>query len=166
MFDADARIAIAGAGSIGCHAGGCLALAGRKVSLLARPRIADAVGAHGLAIFDLGGRRRPLAPDRLEASADPAVALEGAGIVLVTVKSGATAEMAELVAAHAPADAVVVSLQNGVVNARTLRQVLGDRRVLAGMVPYNVVQAMEHDVPSFHRTTEGATCCRPVCPVS
>ena len=37
------RIAIAGAGSIGCYAGGCLALAGRAVMLLARPRIDDAV---------------------------------------------------------------------------------------------------------------------------
>ena len=155
MFDADTRIVIAGAGSIGCHAGGCLALAGREVSLLARPRIADAVRKNGLAIFDLGGRRRPVAPGRLKASADPAAALKGAGIVIVTVKSGATAEMAGIVAAHDPADALVVSLQNGVANAGTLRQVLGNRRVLAGMVPYNVVQAMEHDVPSFHRTTEG-----------
>ncbi|RVA63921.1 2-dehydropantoate 2-reductase N-terminal domain-containing protein, partial [Mesorhizobium sp. M7A.F.Ca.CA.001.11.2.1] len=35
MADKDKRIVIAGAGSIGCYAGGCLTLAGRKVILLA-----------------------------------------------------------------------------------------------------------------------------------
>jgi 2-dehydropantoate 2-reductase len=59
MLDSSTRITIAGAGSIGCHAGGCLALAGRRVALLARPRIADAVDAKGLAVSDLdGGERR------------------------------------------------------------------------------------------------------------
>ena len=41
-------IAIAGAGSIGCYVGGCLALAGRQVILLARPRIDAALRQGGL----------------------------------------------------------------------------------------------------------------------
>ena len=52
--------------------------------------------------------------------------------------------MAELIARHAPSDAVVVSLQNGVGNLDTLRARLGaSRNLVAGMVPFNVVQTRD-----------------------
>ena len=77
-------------------------------------------------------------------------------MVLVTVKSGATEEMAALVAAHARGDVVVVSLQNGVGNADRLRAGLGGRTVLAGMVPFNVVQSAEGNLPlHVHRASDG-----------
>jgi 2-dehydropantoate 2-reductase len=157
MLHATTRIAVAGAGSIGCYAGGCLALGGRAVTLLARPRIVDAVGGNGIAIADLDGRERKVAVPVLQAVADPAEAFAGAGLVLVTVKSGDTTEMAGLIARHAPPDATVVSLQNGTGNAALLRQSLpATQRVVAGMVPFNVVQ----DEPpggqvAFRRTTSG-----------
>ena len=119
MLDATTRIAVAGAGSIGCYAGGCLALAGRAVTLLARPRIVDAVGKTGLPSPISTAASASSAPSALAAIADPAAAFAGAGLVLVTVKSGDTAEMAELIARHAPPDATVVSLQNGTGNADT-----------------------------------------------
>ena len=55
MLEPSTTIAIAGAGSIGCYVGGTLALAGRRVRLLARRRIVDAVAAKGLHIADLDG---------------------------------------------------------------------------------------------------------------
>lgn len=157
MLDSKTRITIAGAGSIGCHAGGCLALAGRRVSLLARPRIADAIDAKGLAVADLAGAERRLAIGAVLATADPVSALAEAGLVLVTVKSGDTAAVAELVARHAPADATVVSLQNGTGNVQTLQRIVPSmQRVVAGMVPFNVVQGETADgVPSFRRATSG-----------
>ena len=112
------RIVVAGAGSIGCYVGGCLALAGRSVTLLLRPTLADAIARHGLRISDLEGADRTLPSSALTLATDPSAALAAAQIVLVTVKSGATAEMAGLIARHAPAEAIVVSLQNGVGNAR------------------------------------------------
>lgn len=156
-FATTTPVVIAGAGSIGCHAGGCLALAGRDVTLLARPRLVAAIGEKGLRIVDLDGKERSLAPGRVGITDDAASALAEARIVLVTVKSGATAEMAGLIAAHARQDAVVVSLQNGVRNAQTLRSRLGPGRiVLAGMVPWNVVQSSQGEAaPVFHRTTSG-----------
>jgi 2-dehydropantoate 2-reductase len=72
--------------------------------------------------------------------------------VLVTVKSVDTAEMAEIIASHAPADAVIVSLQNGVGNTALLRERLPGRRVLAAMVPFNVVAP---SAGRFHRATSG-----------
>jgi 2-dehydropantoate 2-reductase len=157
MLDQSTRIAIAGAGSIGCYAGGCLALAGRSVSLLARPRIVDAVRVKGLAIADLDRREQLLAPAAVSASEDPAVVFAGAGLVLVTVKSRDTSNMAETIARHAPADAVVVSLQNGTGNPDVLREKLaGSQRPVAGMVSFNVVQGETGDgAPSFRRTTSG-----------
>ncbi len=154
MANAEKTIVIAGAGSIGCYVGGCLALAGRKVVFLARPRIAEALLGGGLRVADLDGRDRSIKP--MSVTADPAAALANADVVLVTVKNGATEEMAALIAAHASSDVVVVSLQNGVGNADRLRAGLGSRPVLAGMVPFNVVQSAEGDVPlHMHRASEG-----------
>ena len=155
MAKEDKTIVIAGAGSIGCYAGGCLANAGRQVTLLARPRIIQALSG-GLRVTDLDGRDRLVKAGALVATADPAAALRGADVILVTVKSGDTQDMAGLIAAHAPSDAVVVSLQNGVDNADRLRARLGRRRVLAGMVPFNVVQSLGGELPlRVHRASDG-----------
>ena len=154
MANAEKTIVIAGAGSIGCYVGGCLALAGRKVVFLARPRIAQALLGGGLRVTDLDGRDRSIRP--VSVTADPAAALANADVVLVTVKNGATEDMAVLIAAHTRGDVVVVSLQNGVGNADRLRVGLGSRPVLAGMVPFNVVQSAEGESPlQVHRASEG-----------
>ncbi|AZO26587.1 MULTISPECIES: 2-dehydropantoate 2-reductase [Mesorhizobium] len=156
MARQEKTIAVAGAGSIGCYVGGCLALAGRKVNFLGRGRIVEAMRKDGLRVSDLDGRDRRIDPEALTVTDDPAMALRNADIVLVTVKSGATVEMAALLAGRARPDAIVVSLQNGVGNADKLRAKLPAQRVLAGMVPFNVVQSPEGEAPfRVHRASEG-----------
>ncbi|RUT94324.1 2-dehydropantoate 2-reductase, partial [Mesorhizobium sp. USDA-HM6] len=156
MANEEKTIAVAGAGSIGCYVGGCLALAGRKGNFLGRGRIVEAMRKDGLRVSDLDGRDRRIAPEALAVTDDPAMALRNADIILVTVKSGATEEMAGLVATHARPDSIVVSLQNGVDNADKLRAKLPARRVLAGMVPFNVVQSLDGEAPlRVHRASEG-----------
>ena len=152
------RIAVAGAGSIGCYVGGCLALAGRDVTLLLRPVLADAVARHGLRISDLTGADRLVASSAVKLATDPAAAFAHADIILVTVKSGATAGMASAIAEHAQTGVTVVSLQNGVGNADVLLAQLGGvGRVVPGMVAFNVVQTGEEGKPPrFHRATSGA----------
>jgi 2-dehydropantoate 2-reductase len=145
-------IGVAGAGSIGCFVGGMLAAAGRRVALLARPRVIDEIEAKGLRLTSFEGLDQNIASHRLTLSQDPSI-FSGVGAVLVTVKSADTAGMAELIARHAPADAVVVSLQNGVGNLPVLRERLPGRRVLGGMVPFNVIAPGEG---RFHRATSGA----------
>ena len=148
-------IVVAGAGSIGCYAGACLALAGRDVRLLARPRMAEAMRRERLVVSDLDGRSTAIAGRAMTVDADPAV-LADADIVLVTVKSGDTAGMAETIARHAPATATIVSLQNGIDNPARLRAVVGERRVVTGMVPFNVVQSGEGERPlRVHRASDG-----------
>lgn len=155
MIGPDARLVVAGAGSIGCYVGACLALAGRNVVFLARPRLVDALRDRGMQISDLDGRDRALLPDIAKATTDPAAALSDAELVLVTVKSGDTAGMADQIRRFAPADALVVSLQNGVDNIPLLRNLLGNERVVAGMVPFNVAQTWPDGNPHFHRGTSG-----------
>jgi 2-dehydropantoate 2-reductase len=144
-------VGVAGAGSIGCFVGGVLADAGRRVALLARPRVIGEINGNGLRVTSFEGLDRTIAPDRLALSDDPAIFAD-AGVVLVTVKSTDTADIADLIARHAPSDAVIVSLQNGVGNVSVLRERLAGRRVLAGMVPFNVIAAGQG---RFHRATSG-----------
>jgi 2-dehydropantoate 2-reductase len=155
--DRSFRIVVAGAGSIGCYLGGCLALAGRDVTLLLRPALAASIARHGLRVSDLHGADRLVAASAIRLATDAAAALAEADIVLVTVKSGDTAAMAELIAEHAPSGVTVVSLQNGVGNVDALLARLGGMaRVVPGMVPFNVVQTQaEEDAPRFHRATSG-----------
>ena len=145
------RIVVAGAGAIGCFVGGMLASVGRKVALLARPRVIDEIARNGLRLTGYDGWDRMIAADRLTLSDDPHI-LDGAAIILVTVKSADTPHMAELIARHAPEAAVIVSLQNGVGNADVLRARLPGRVVLAGMVPFNVLPRAEGH---FHRASSG-----------
>jgi 2-dehydropantoate 2-reductase len=147
----DRPICVAGAGSIGCFVGGMYAAAGRKVALLARPRVIAEIGGHGLRLTGFDGFERRIEADRLTLSENPSI-LSDAGAVLVAVKSADTAAIADLIARHAPADAVIISLQNGIGNVPVLRQRLPGRRVLAGMVAFNVVGRGEG---WFHRATSG-----------
>jgi len=157
MPDQRTPITIAGAGSIGCYVGGCLALAGRKVTLLGRPAIVEKISSRGMRIVGLDGTERKVPRGMVEATADPGRALARAGLVLVTVKCGQTLEMADIVSACAPSEAVVVSLQNGVDNPAILRSRLRKaQRPAGGMVPFNVVQSLpDGDSPTFRRTTGG-----------
>lgn len=144
-------IVVAGAGSIGCFVGGMLALSGHRVALLARPRVIDEIESHGLRLTSFEGADRRLPASALVLSQDEQV-LRDAAIVLVCVKSADTAAMAATIAARAPRDAVIVSLQNGVANVPVLKAHLAGQRVLAGMVPFNVVGMGEG---RYHRSTSG-----------
>lgn len=144
-------IAVMGAGSIGCYLGGRLAAAGADVVLIGRPRLERELAAHGLRLSDYRGAHAVLRPDQF-AYATSAAAAAQADLVLVTVKSAATAGAAQELAPVLRAGAVVISLQNGMGNADVLRASLTTQSVLAGMVPFNVVQRGDG---VFHQGTEG-----------
>ena len=150
-MSASDRIVVAGAGAIGCFAGGMLAAGGRDVALLARPRIIDEIARNGLRLTGFEGSNRRIAADRITLSDDPQI-FRDAAIILVTVKSADTPDIADMIARHAPEEAVIVSLQNGVGNVDVLRARLPGRAVLAGMVPFNVLPRAEGH---FHRASSG-----------
>jgi 2-dehydropantoate 2-reductase len=149
-MNASRTIGVAGAGSIGCFVGGMLAAGGRRVALLARPRVIAEIENFGLRVTSFEGFDRTIEANAFTLSDNPSVFAD-AGVVLVTVKSADTAEMADIIASNAPPDVVVVSLQNGVGNVAVLRNRLPGR-VLGGMVPFNVIALGEG---RFHRATSG-----------
>ncbi len=139
---------VAGAGAIGCYVGGLLAAAGRDVTFLGRDRLAQEIALYGLTLTDHAGTRTRVTDPQF--SSDPSC-LAQADIVLVTVKSAATHEIGETIAARAPT-ATVVSLQNGITNADTLRAPLQNASVFGGVVAFNVAQTAPG---TFHQGTSG-----------
>jgi 2-dehydropantoate 2-reductase len=118
---------------------------------MARSRVIEEIEGNGLRLTSFEGFDRNIAPNKLTLSEAPSI-FGDAGVVLVTVKSADTPEIADIIARHAPSDAVVVSLQNGVGNLSVLRERLPGRRVLGGMVPFNVIAL---GGGRFHRATSG-----------
>ena len=123
------KIAVMGAGAVGCYYGGMLARAGHPVVLISRPQHVAAISQHGLRLhtttFD---EQVPLA-----ASSDPA-AVSGADVVLFSVKSLDTESAGALIRPHLAPGALVLCLQNGVDNADRLRGVLPEHLVAAAVV--------------------------------
>ena len=145
------RVAILGAGSVGCFVGGAWAAAGLPVSFIGRPSFAHDIRDHGLTLSDFTGWQARL--PEVDFACVPA-ALADAGIVLVTVKSGATAEAAREIAQHGREGALVISFQNGISNVDALDYELAGRfRIVRGMVPYNVAYLGDG---RFHKGVAGS----------
>jgi 2-dehydropantoate 2-reductase len=141
------RVTIAGAGAVGCYVGGCLALAGREVTLLARPAMIETL-RDGLRVSDFEGRDRTLPASRIRVATELSEALAADSLILVTVKSGDTFAIADSLRSLGT-NPRIVSLQNGVGNTDVLRS--AGFYPLAGMVPFNVVVTGNR----FHRATGG-----------
>ena len=142
---------ILGAGSVGCFVGGAWLAAGCDVSFVGRQRIRDEIAEHGLGLSDQDGWKIALTPDRIDYSTKPA-ALKQADIIALCVKSIGTAAAAKEIARHARPGTTVISFQNGVSNAATLRKLLPKFDVVHGMIPFNVVKL---GPGRWHRATWG-----------
>ena len=143
-------IAVLGAGSVGCFIGGCWQSAGLPVTFVGRPKIAHDVREHGLTLSDYSGWRTTIR--EVDYSCVPAP-LGDAEIILLCVKSGATAEAARDIVEHGREGALIISFQNGVSNLDVLEERLGGRfRIVRGMVQYNVAYLGEG---RFHKGVAG-----------
>ena len=114
------RIAVLGAGAVGCYFGGMLARAGALVTLIGRPKHVEAINRNGL--FFEGLRFQQTI--RVAASTETAAARD-AEIVLFCVKTLDTEEAARSLAPHLAPGAAVISLQNGVDNVLRIRSAAG-----------------------------------------
>nr|WP_256223026.1 2-dehydropantoate 2-reductase [Variovorax sp. PDC80] len=127
--DASMKVAVMGAGAVGCYYGAMLARAGHEVVLIGRPAHVEAVRARGLRLeaqsFD---EHVPMA-----ASTEPD-AVRGADLVLFCVKSTDTEAAAAQIAPHLAPGALVLTLQNGVDNDERARSVLRSHEVAAAVV--------------------------------
>lgn len=114
------RVAVVGAGAVGCYFGGMLARAGVPVVLIGRQALADAVRRNGLFLDCMTFQERV----NVAASADISSA-QGADIVLFCVKTLDSATAAKQLAPQRKPGAIVVSMQNGVDNAERIRDASG-----------------------------------------
>ena len=113
------RIAVMGAGAVGCYYGGMLARAGHAVTLIGRPQHIEAVQREGLFLNSQSFQAQvPMA------ASTEAGAVAGAELVLFCVKSTDTESAGAAIAPHLGAGTVVLSLQNGVDNAERLQAAL------------------------------------------
>ena len=110
------RIAVLGAGAVGCYFGGMLARAGAPVTLIGRPAHVGAITRHGLFFDGLQFQ------EQIPVSASSQVsAVRDAEMVLFCVKSQDTEQAAKSLAPHLTPSASVISLQNGVDNVERIR---------------------------------------------
>ncbi|MEX3933167.1 ketopantoate reductase family protein [Paraburkholderia phymatum] len=122
------KVAVMGAGAVGCYYGGMLARAGHEVVLIGRPPHVDAIARRGLRLetqaFD----------EHIDLAASTnASAVQGAKLVLFCVKSTDTNSAALEIKPFLAPDTLVLSLQNGVENADEVRNVV-QQEVAAAVV--------------------------------
>ncbi len=114
------KIAVMGAGSVGCYYGGMLARSGLAVTLVGRGPHVDAMTRRGL-VLEIGEDRHVVP---VAATTQPD-GVADADVVLFCVKSGDTEAVGRAMAPHLRPDVTILNLQNGVDNADRLRAILG-----------------------------------------
>lgn len=110
------KVAVMGAGAVGCYFGAMLARAGHRLTLIARPQHVEAIAANGL-MFE---SRSFSGHIQMQATTE-ASGVAGADIVLFCVKSPDTESAGRAIAPFLKPEAVILCLQNGVDNAERLQ---------------------------------------------
>ena len=114
------RVAVLGAGAVGCFFGGMLARAGHPVTLIGRAVHVGVFKQSGLHFEGLAFDEQV----KVNASTE-ARAVEGAQLVLFCVKSTDTESAAREIAPHLAPGSMVLNLQNGVDNTERIAALVG-----------------------------------------
>ncbi len=156
MEEPNIHVGVMGAGAVGCYVGTRLLAQGIDVTFVGRPRLQASVEAEGLSATSVNGSTKSVAPEACRIQTD-VEALRDCNVVLVCVKSGDTEATARALGPVLRPRTVVVSLQNGVSNARRIREVFqtiagSHHSIVAGIVHFNVVAK---ESTHFVQTTDG-----------
>ena len=103
------RFAVVGAGAIGAYVGAALVRGGADVTLIARGAHLEAMRRNGVQVYSPRGDFH-VAVD----ATDDLDAIEGAGVVILALKSYSLPELAPAIGARLAPGAAVVAAQNGV----------------------------------------------------
>jgi 2-dehydropantoate 2-reductase len=123
------KIAVMGSGGVGGYFGGLLARAKEDVTFIARGAHLEAIQKNGLQVKSVVGDFHV----RPKATHDPA-AVGPVGLVLFSVKAYDTEAAGSAIRPMVGRETVVLCLLNGVDNEEKLRAILGEQRVMAGVV--------------------------------
>jgi 2-dehydropantoate 2-reductase len=133
------RVTIVGCGALGGLVGTRLARSGNEIQILQRPgSTLKRLRSRGLELDD-GGTVQAFAA---KAEADPS-RLGKAPLVIVAVKSYATADVAPLLKDLLEEDGLVLTLQNGLGNAEQMASFIGTDRVGAASCTYGAYRDAE-----------------------
>lgn len=122
------KIAVFGAGAVGCYFGFLLKDAGYDVDFIARGTGLEVLKKDGLFIdaFDKG---------KFHTDINAKAALDDLyDVIFICVKSGDTEAAAKTVKGHLAENAFAVSLQNGVENPDTIAAILGDDKIVPAAI--------------------------------
>lgn len=122
------RIAVVGAGAIGCYYGAKLAYFGRDVHFLMRSEVAE-IRRFGIRIRGKGENLR-LAKVKYQASTEE---IGPCDLVLVAVKATSNGDLLKLIPPLLHQKTVLLTLQNGFGNEEFLAENFGAPRVLGGL---------------------------------
>ena len=123
------RILVVGAGATGGYFGQRLALAGRDVTFLVRPRRAETLRARGLRVVGLGQE------ERIEPKLVTAADIDHPyAVVLLSVKATALGQAIDDLAPAVGPDTRIVPFLNGMAHIDELTRRFGTRAVLGGVV--------------------------------
>ena len=135
------KVAVMGAGAVGCYYGAMLARAGHELSLIGRPQHVAAMNTRGLMLETAHFTEALQVRATVEATG-----VADADLILFCVKSNDTAAAGKDIAPHLREGATILSLQNGVDNAERLQALL--RRPV---VPVAVYVASDMPAPGHVR---------------
>ncbi len=132
------HIVIIGVGGVGGYFGGKLALAGEKVTLVARGKHLQAIQDNGLQVHSIDGdfsTQPHLATNTLEG-------VELADVILVCTKSWQVAAVAEWIAPILQETTIVIPLQNGADNIQQLLTAVPEKNIVGGLCKiYSKIEA-------------------------
>ncbi len=145
------KVAVFGAGSIGCYLGGQLANAGLHVTFIGRRAFQKDLNLNGLTLTHWARDDIHIPAEAIQFETNPE-SVQNADIILVTVKSQDSAQAGTEIANYVKDGAVLISFQNGVGNVEALQNALGKPSILGAVVPFNVTATAPGH---FHCGTEG-----------
>ena len=138
------RVAVVGAGAVGCYFGGMLARSGARVTLIGRAAHMDPIAREGLRIDGLRVNERiPIA-----ATSSFEEGLRGADVILFCVKTVSTETAARELQPFLGREATILSFQDGVDNVDRIHAAIGRRAI-----PAAVYVAAEMTAPGVVRHT-------------
>ena len=148
------KIAVFGAGAIGCYIGAALAHGGLDVTLIGRERMIGELNRAGqLRLTDYLGQETAVDLPALSCSEE---SLASADLIILTVKCLAMPAAATAIARYARPEVPILALQNGIGSEAELRPL--PNPVISGIVGFNVAPLGQG---RFHRGTEGDIYCAP-----
>jgi len=128
------RYAVVGLGAVGSVIGGLLAKSGMDVVLIGKEKQIEAINNKEIEINNINGKNHI---ENIHVT-PKLTSLNNVDVIFVCVKSNDTQRLANNLRKHVKKSALIISLQNGIRNAKILNDTAGNR-TLSGIVLFNAL---------------------------